>query len=97
MPAPTGNKNAEKWTLPRTLELLAQIDQHSRDSNRLYLDSALTRLDMYKDIWRYWKKKWKDNHDIISRMKMILQRFEVRIFEKMVKKEIPTSAGIHRK
>jgi hypothetical protein len=94
MPAPTGNKNAQKWTLDKTLDTLKAIESYSYSDDCLYLGQALADAGCYDDLWAYWRRKWKREYEVISLMKMILQRFEVRIFQKMAKKEIPANVGM---
>lgn len=94
MPAPLANKSAEKWTLDRTLENLDFIDAYSFNNDCLYLGQALAAAGLYDDVWRYWRRKWKRQSDVICLMKTILQRFEARIFEKMTKREMPVHVGM---
>jgi hypothetical protein len=89
MSAPTANKYAEKWTYERTLDLLHAISRTSQNEDCLYLGQALETSGLYDDIWRYWQRKWHKQYEIIDIMKSIMQRFEVRLFSKMAKKEIP--------
>jgi hypothetical protein len=94
MSAQTGNKYAEKWTLERTLEVLDFIDSYACSNDCLYLNHALLVAGYYNDIWAYWRRKWRTNYRVMDSMKRILQRFEVRIFEKMAKKEMPANVGM---
>ena len=87
--APTNNRYAEKWTYQRTLDRLFIIESHSRSEDCLYLGDALDITGLYDDVWRYWQRKWRNCHEIIQQMKQIMQHFEVKLFRKMVKKEIP--------
>jgi hypothetical protein len=89
MSAPTGNRYAEKWTYQRTYDRLLMIASHSQNEDCLYLGQALDTTGLYYDVWRYWQRKWRKQYEIIDMMKSIMQRFEVRLFNKMAKKEIP--------
>lgn len=94
MSAPTGNKYAEKWTLERTLITLNTIDRYSQGDDVIYLGHALYNAGVYDDIWRYWRRKWRDRYEILHMMNVIMHRFEVRLFNKMAKKEIPERVGM---
>ena len=94
MAAPAGNKHAEKWTLERTLEALKFVDTYSCSSDCLYLGHALSVAGYYDDIWAYWRRKWHSSYEVKHLMNQILQRFEVRLFEKMAKREIPAQVGM---
>ena len=94
MSAPAGNKYAEKWTLEKTLHALRTIDSYSCSSDCLYLNHALMVAGYYEDAWAYWRRKWRNQYEVIDMMKRILQRFEVRIFEKMANKEMPANVGM---
>jgi hypothetical protein len=41
-----------------------------------------------------WRRKWRSRYEVIDLMKVIMQRFEVRIFQKMAKKEVPERVGM---
>ena len=94
MPAPTGNKSAEKWTLERTLEALKTIDSYSCSSDCMYLGHALQVAGYYNDVWAYWKRKWRTRFEVMNMMKKIMQRFEVRLFDKMCNGKIPSQAAM---
>lgn len=94
MSAHLANKYAEKWTYDYTIERLRGIDEISLRDDCLYLGQALDITGLYEDVWRYWRRKWKRCPEIIQIMKRIMQRFEVRLFTKMAKKEIPARAAI---
>ncbi len=94
MSASTGNKYAEKWTLERTLSALKTIDSYSCSSDCLYLGHALQVAGYYNDIWAYWRRKWRSCYQVINAMNRIMQRFEVRLFDKMCNRQIPVQAAM---
>lgn len=94
MAAPTGNKNAQRWTLQKTIDTLNFIDMCSFNDDCLYLGDALTMAGYYTDLWGYWRRKWREKYEVVSLMKTIMQRFESRIFRKMANKEIPAQVGM---
>lgn len=90
-----GNTYAEKWTLDRTCMALDQIDRYSRqDPDMLYIGQALEAVGTHQEAWKYWRRKWRKQYQVIDMMKVILQRFENRIFARMAKKEIPERVGM---
>ncbi|MBS1686929.1 MAG: hypothetical protein JSS76_19485 [Bacteroidetes bacterium] len=95
MSAAIGNTYAEKWTLERTRLALDLIDRYSRnDPDMLYIGQALESVGTHQDTWKYWRRKWHKQYEVIDFMKMLLQRFENRIFARMAKKEIPERVGM---
>ncbi len=95
MSAAIGNTYAEKWTLERTALALDMMDRTARqDPDMLYIGQALECIGAHQDTWRYWRRKWRNQYEIIDGMKMLLQRFENRIFAKMAKKELPERVGM---
>lgn len=95
MSAATGNAYAEKWTLERTRVALDMINRYSlSDPDMLYIGQAMEAVGTHQDTWKYWRRKWRHQYEVIDAMKVILQRFENRIFARMLKKEIPERVGI---
>jgi len=78
-----GNKEAEKWTQENVLEKLQEIDQLSKeDKNVVFLYEALELVDLYPDVWQYWKEKFKEDIDVFRAIKKIEQMLENRICKK---------------
>lgn len=87
MPAPEGNKNAEKWTEETTLEMLSRIEKEAQKSDCLWLGSALVKVGLYKQIWSEWERKFQDNDVVSESIKRIEQIFEDRIVTRGLKGE----------
>ena len=94
MSAPTGNTYAEKWSFDRTMNVLRMIDHHSRQDTCLYLGHALADAHCYNDLWSYWRRKWRTRYEVMDLMQSIMQRFEVRLFQKMADKSMPAQAAM---
>ncbi|MBS1594485.1 MAG: hypothetical protein JST90_09170 [Bacteroidetes bacterium] len=94
MSAENGNRYAEKWTYEATMKALEKINTFAMMDDTLYLGMALARAGYYDDIWRYWRKKWARNYEIIHEMKMLMQHFEARIYTNTAHGKIPLRLGI---
>ena len=81
MPAPTGNSNAQKWTLDETIKSLRIIEHFAEQEHIMHLGRALTSARLYMGVWSYWKKRWADNDEIIDQMGFIEQIFINKIME----------------
>lgn len=81
MPAPKGNKNAEKWNEKTVLPKLTEIEKVATRRNKpcSYLTEALVEVGLYKDIWAEWKRKFKDNSIVYRSIKRIDSIFEVKL------------------
>ena len=88
MPALAGNNHASKWTLEKTQEVLTQIEKQSRLYGMDFLYEVLDKVCVSRHTWQYWYKKWADNEDIIERMLLVDQYFEVRILKGAATKQI---------
>jgi hypothetical protein len=82
------NTNAEKWTIEKVTEHLLAIGRDAYNADTIYLGRALVNQNLYADVWRYWKKIFRNNSDVIEAMKQIEQHFEVKLFEGAVRKEL---------
>ncbi len=94
MSAENGNRYAEKWTYEATMKALEKINKFAMMDDTLYLGMALARAGYYDDIWRYWRKKWARNYEIIHEMKMLMQHFEARIYTNTAQRKIPLRLGV---
>ncbi|MBS1618342.1 MAG: hypothetical protein JST76_07480 [Bacteroidetes bacterium] len=94
MSAENGNRYAEKWTYEATMKALEKINTFAMMDDTLYLGMALARAGYYDDIWRYWRKKWARNYEIIHEMKMLMQHFEAQIYTNTAHGKIPLRLGI---
>jgi len=79
MSAPAGNINAEKWTLGNTEWLLHEIENIVDDPSVLLLSQALVMSNAYSKLWWRLKRKFCLHEDIIHRMEVIEEKFEVKM------------------
>lgn len=94
MPAPKGNKNAEKWTVKAVQEKLSEIEEAAADPSCLWLGSALVKAGLYKDVWVYWCEKFANDDVVFRTIKRIEQIFEDRLFAEAAKGTIVPSVAI---
>lgn len=64
MPAPKGNKNAEKWTEQESKKLVDSVlDYVENTADCYFIGEAVTSLGEYRELWNYISKKF-DFHTI---------------------------------
>lgn len=80
MAAPEGNKFAEKWTRDEVLTLLWDMELTAKEEDCLYIGTLLVKYNLYKEIWSYWKDKFKDDDEVFQPIKKIEQVFESKLF-----------------
>lgn len=68
MPAPLQNQNALKWTHAETISKLREIRHYAERDNILTLGQALQRSGVYRDLWKYWRKRWRMDGEVMERM-----------------------------
>lgn len=71
MGARKGNKTAEKWTEREVIAMLKKIEAEAKKPSCIWLGSALSKMDLYKEIWSYWKEKFADNPNVLALMSSI--------------------------
>lgn len=72
MPAPKGNKNAEKWTEKEAKELVDSVLKYVQDTSDCYfIGEPITELGYYRTLWSYIKDKF--DFDTIKRVESILE------------------------
>lgn len=89
-----GNSNAEKWTLEETLAMLEKIEEEAQNDDCLWLGSALVKVGLYRDIWDYWKDKFKKQESVFRTIKKIDQIFESKLFESALKGKVNGTVAI---
>jgi hypothetical protein len=94
MPAPTANRNAEKWTLQATLDKLDDLDYYAKDDRTLTLTMALVKVKIYPGIWAYWKKRWIDHDEIMEQIYWIEAVFLAKLQDGALSKRFNGSAAI---
>ena len=80
--------NAQKWTAEIVAAELNAIEMDADVGKSLFLNRALAKRSLYKQIWSYWKKAFQQNEDIMEQMLNIETMFEAKILEAALKKEI---------
>jgi hypothetical protein len=88
MSAQPGNNTAEKWTIEKTEEVLAHMEEYAHSLAMPLIGQALYLADLYPDLWAYLKRKWKDNDEIYGRMKKVELQFENKLLLGALKKEL---------
>ena len=80
--------NAQKWTIEIVKDELDGIEKEAESGTSYFLGRALAKAGLYKQVWSYWKKTFRDNDDIIEQMLRIETLFEAKILEGALKKEL---------
>lgn len=94
MAAKKGNKYAEVWTIQTTSQALSAIEEEAKSEECLWLGSALSSVGLYRDIWRHWKEKFRDEPKVFRTIKRIEQIFEDRLFTKSLKGTVNPTVAI---
>lgn len=87
------NKNAEKWTIEKTIELCEKAVDVISD-NCFYLSSVADEVGEYTDLFKYLLNKYKDNPTVFRLIKRMYAKCERIITEKTGKGDITPSLGI---
>jgi hypothetical protein len=88
MAAPKNNTNASKWTEERVHQHLIEIKALARDPKELFLRRVLAKLDLYREVWTYWRRKFAGDEDLMDEMNLIKDMFESNLFIAGLKGEI---------
>jgi hypothetical protein len=83
-----GTPNALKWTYERVKGILNNILQDAAEPEVSYLNMALVRQGLYKEIWAYWKKAFALDPDILELMMRIDSIFEVKLYHAALHKQV---------
>lgn len=86
--------NAQKWNKENVYTCLVRMEQDARKPGTMYLVDALNNESLYKDIWRYWKRTFAREDDIIEMMLRIESLFEAKLFVGGLKKELAPTLAI---
>lgn len=89
-----GNANAEKWTEETVMPILDRIKEIANQDDCLWLGSALVQVDLYKQLWSDWSKKFADNKTVSESIKKIDQIFEDKLFTKALKGSVNGTVAI---
>lgn len=94
MPAAKKNTNAQKWTEKKVLKKLAKIKQAADDPKNLFIGQQLKKMGLYKNIWAYWKRKYKDNEDLLDQIDLVEGMYESNVYRAGCRREIPVRVCI---
>jgi len=83
-----GPPNALKWTPERVKGILNNILLDTTEQDVSYLNMALVRQGLYKDIWAYWKKVFARDPDILELMMRIDSIFEAKLYHAALHKQV---------
>lgn len=92
--APQGNNNAEKWTIEVVVSKLSEMEAEATGEDYYYLGDLLVKFNLYKEIWSYWKDKFKGEELVFQPIKRIEQVFEAKLFKGALKGMLNPSAAI---
>jgi hypothetical protein len=81
--------NAKKWTEEIVSEHLLFIERDAETGRCFFLGRALAHRGLYRDVWKYWKKIFATNDNIMEQMLLIESLFEANLLESALKKELP--------
>lgn len=94
MAAAEGNTYALKWDKETVLSLLDKMQETAQDKDIVYLGELLASHKLYKEIWSYWKDKFKNDEDVFQPIKTIEQLFESRLFKGALKGDYNATTAI---
>lgn len=80
--------NAQKWTEERVKELLAEIKHDALHTDAEYLGITLSKLDLYPEVWTYWKRAFRQNDDIMEEMMRIKGIYESKLVRAGLRKQV---------
>jgi len=85
----TETTNAKKWTEEIVSEHLLFIELDVSAGRVFFVRSILARRGLKSDVWRYWKRIFADNDDIMEQMLVIESHLEANLLESALKNELP--------
>jgi hypothetical protein len=88
MNSPKRIPNSQKWTEERVHKLLAEIKHDALHTDAEYLGITLSKLDLYPEVWTYWKRAFKQNDDIVEEMMRIKGIYESKLVRAGLRKEV---------
>ena len=93
MPSEVKMPNAKKWTPEVINKHLYAIKVTAGEPGVWFLKWALRRQGLANHVWSYWKRTI-DDDDMLERMYLIEDMFEVKIFTAALRREIPAKMAI---
>jgi len=86
--------NALKWTEEKVISHLKAIEEAGLQKETYFLGRALIDEGLYADIWKYWKKKFACNDDMLELMLRIETIFMVKLYEGALMKQMSPTVAI---
>lgn len=94
MAAPTGNLNAEKWTVEALCPLLDEIEELASQTTTYFIGSLLVRFRISRKAWSYWRKKFETHPQISDQMEFIEGILEQRLVDDALEGKIRTTVAL---
>jgi len=86
--------NAQKWTAEIVIAHLDAIEAEISKPDVWLLGQALLKARLGKHVWRYWKRIFADDEEIIERMELIDTKLESKLFVAALKNKVPARIAI---
>ena len=80
--------NSQKWTEEIVKGLLAAIKQDALQTDAEYLGITLSKMDLYPEVWSYWKRAFKEDDDIMEEMMRIKCIYESKLVRAGLRKQV---------
>ena len=91
----TKNKNALKWTPEKVKRILGIVKENARNNpETLFINEALSDIDISRKAWSYWREIFADEESIIEQMDVIHAILETKLTRAARKGEIPIPLAI---
>ncbi len=81
--------NNQKWTEEIVSEHLLFIEREVSGGRCFFIGRAMAHRGLYRHVWKYWKKKFADNEDIMEQMLLIESHLEANVLEGALRNELP--------
>ena len=87
------NKNAEKWTEEKAIEL-AQLAESKVSVNCYFIAKIAQECGVYRELFHYLMNKFNDNEIVFNSLKRMYNKAETIIWEKSAEGKIDKTIGI---
>jgi len=85
--------NALKWTEKNVTRHLKAIEKMGLETGALFLGRAILKQGLYIDVWKYWKRKFAANDDMLELMLRIQDIYMTNLYESALHKEVSPSVA----
>lgn len=79
--APKGNKFAEKWTEENVTKILKKMKRKAIEDKVPFIGIIFRDMGYYRELWHYWKTKFKENEKVFNLIKNIEGIIEANLVE----------------